>query len=152
GNGPYLLTTWKPNTLLEMESNPEYWDADNVQIHRISLQIGGAEPTDVRSFLNGEAAIVKEEGPCRARELELQEAGSRVAGYTTFYLQAMWGGHPAIQDQRVRRASSMAIDREAIAASDPVLEPGGSLIPDSVPGWSDELAVPYDVDGARALL
>src|SRR5699024_4660854 len=152
GNGPYLLTTWKPNTLLEMESNPEYWDADNVQIHRISLQIGGDEPTNVLAFRNGELDVVKVEGPTLAGDPELQEAVSRVDGYTTFYLQTMWGGHPAIQDQRVRRAISMAIDREAIAASDPVLEPGGSLIPDSVPGWSDELAVPYDVDGARALL
>src|SRR5690625_265475 len=124
GNGPYLLTTWKPNTLLEMESNPEYWDADNVQIHRISLQIGGDEPTNVLSCRNGELDIVKVEGPTLAGDPELQEAVSRVDGYTTFYLQTMWGGHPAIQDQRVRRAISMAIDREAIAASDPVLEPG----------------------------
>src|SRR5699024_7867928 len=152
GNGPYLLTQWDPTAVLEMEANPEYWDADNVQVQRISIQLGGDQPTNVLSFRGGELDIVGLDGPTLAGDPELEEALSRVDGYATPYLQSKWGGHPAIQDQRVRRAISMAIDREALAASDPGLEPGGSLIPDSVPGWSDELAVPYDVDGARALL
>jgi len=152
GNGPYLLTQWDPTAVLEMEANPEYWDADNVQVQRISIQLGGDQPTNVLSFRGGELDIVGLDGPTLAGDPELEEALSRVDGYATHYLQSMWGGHPAIQDQRVRRAISMAIDREALAASDPGLEPGVSLIPDSVPGWSDELAVPYDVDGARALL
>src|SRR5699024_26813 len=116
GNGPYLLTQWDPTAVLEMEANPEYWDADNVQVQRISIQLGGDQPTNVLSFRGGELDIVGLDGPTLAGDPELEEALSRVDGYATHYLQSMWGGHPAIQDQRVRRAISMAIDREALAA------------------------------------
>src|SRR5690625_7326507 len=46
----------------------------------------------------------------------------------------------------------MAIDREAMTATNAGIVAAGSLIPDSVPGWSEELLVPFDPDGARALL
>lgn len=152
GNGAYVLTTWDPTTRIDMEANPEYWDADNVDVPRITIQLGGDQPTQVLTFQNGDLDIVRVSGESLLGAPDLEEALSRVDGYSTFYLQTMWGGHEAIQDQRVRRAISMVIDREALAASDPGIEPGGALIPDSVPGWSEELLIQRDVDGARALL
>ena len=152
GNGPYLLTQWDPTTVVEMKANPEYWDADNVQVQHITVQLGGDAPTNVLSFRNSDLDIISVSGTALQGDPELEESVSRVDGYATHYLQTMWGGHPAIQDQKVRQALSLAIDREALAASDPGLQSGVSLIPDSVPGWSDELATPFDVDAAKALL
>lgn len=152
GNGPYLLKSWDPNTLIAMEANPEYWDADNVQVQWIDHQLGGDQPTQVLTFQSGELDIVGVSGESLAGAPELEEKVKRVDGYSVFYLQSMWGGHEAIQNQKVRRAVSMAIDREALAAADPGITPGGSLVPDSVPGWSEDLVTPFDPDGARALL
>src|SRR5690625_7621832 len=46
----------------------------------------------------------------------------------------------------------MAIERYSITATNADIVAAGSLIPDSVPGWSEELLGPFDPDGARALL
>lgn len=152
GNGPYVLTAWTPNSTLEMEKNPEYWDADNVQVERITVQLAGELTTQTLSFRSGELDIIGVTGETLQTDPELEEATVRVDGYSTFYLQAMWGGHDALRDQRVRRALSMAIDREALTATNAGITAAGSLIPDSVPGWSEELLVPFDPDGARARL
>lgn len=152
GNGPYVLTNWVPNSTLEMEKNPEYWDADNVQVQRITVQLSGELTTQTLSFRNGELDIIGVTGETLQTDPDLEESTVRVDGYSTFYLQSMWGGHEAIQDQQVRRAISMAIDREALAATNAGIVAAGSLIPDSVPGWSEELVAPFDPDGARALL
>lgn len=151
GNGPYVLTQWEPNTIIEMEKNPEYWDADSVAVSNISVQLGSDPTASVLSFRGGELDIVKISGSALTSDPDLEASVTEVGGYSTFYLQSMWGGHEAIKDQRVRRALSMAIDREALANS-PGLQPGLTLMPDSVPGWSEEIAIAYDVDGARALL
>jgi len=152
GNGPYVLTDWVPNSTLEMEKNPEYWDADNVQVQRITVQLAGELTTQTLAFRNDELDIIGVTGETLQTDPDLEESAVRVDGYSTFYLQSMWGGHEAIQDQRVRRAISMAIDREAMTATNAGIMAAGSLIPDTVPGWSDELLVPFDPDGARALL
>lgn len=76
-----------------------------------------------------------------------------IHGYTCLYLQLMWGGHEAARDARVRRALSMAINREEMASLNSLDEAGVSLIPGNVvPGWDDSIAIPYDVEGARALM
>ena len=104
------------------------------------------------AFQNDDVDILEVIGSSLIGAPKLEEALTRIDGVGTHHLQVMWGGRPAIQDQRVRRAVSMAIDREALVANDPGLEAGGSLVPDSVPGWTEELSVQYDPEGARALL
>src|SRR5699024_7780103 len=42
--------------------------------------------------------------------------------------------------------------RDALAALSEGRQPGTALIPNVVPGWSVEFAVPFDVDGAKELL
>src|SRR5699024_11927937 len=113
GNGPYLLTQWDPTAVLEMEANPEYWDADNVQVQRISIQLGGDQPTNVLSFRGGELDIVGLDGRTLAGDPGLEEALSRVDGYATHYLQSRAGRHSATQAQGVRRVMWLGSERQA---------------------------------------
>src|SRR5699024_1137161 len=107
--------------------------------------------TNLLAFRNDELDVISVSASTVQNDPELQESVVSVEGYGTSYLQAMWGGHEAIRDESVRRALSLAIDREAIADVS-AGQPATALIPDVVPGWSEELAVPFDVDAARALL
>ena len=65
-------------------------------------------------------------------------------------------GHPALRDRRVRRALSMAVDKQRMI--DVVLlglgRPGLTLIPEGLGDWynRDLVDYPFDVEGARALL
>ena len=152
GNGPFNPSSWEPNSALVLDANPEYWDADAVEVGRIEIRLASDGPTNVLAFRGGDLDVITVGASSVQNDPELQEAVVQVDGYGTSYLQTMWGGHEAIRDARVRRALSMAIDREAITAVAEGRQPGTALIPDVGPGWSDELAVSFDVDGARALL
>lgn len=151
-NGPYLLTAWDPTTQIAMEKNPDYWDADNVDVDSIAIQLGGDQPTNILAFNAGELDVTGAGPEAIAGDPSLEEKLTEVPGYACHYLQTMWGGHEAIRDQRVRRALTMAIDREAFTENRPGMEAAGTLMPSSVPGWSEELMVPFDPDGAKKLL
>ncbi|MGP9708531.1 peptide ABC transporter substrate-binding protein [Brachybacterium sp. AOP24-D1-21] len=151
-NGPFRMTQWDPTTVLEMEKNPEYWDADNVDIDHVTLQLGGDLPTNVLAFSAGEMDVIGVDGVTLNGDPSLEEKLTKVDGYACHYLQTMWGGHDAIRDQKVRQALSMAIDRGALTENDPGKEAAGTLVPSSVPEWSEDLMIPFDPDGAKALL
>lgn len=151
GNGAYVPVSWEPNSSLVMEANPEYWDADSVGIGQIDLRLASDAPTNLLAFRNDDLDVITVSASTVERDPELQESVVTVEGYGTSYLQAMWGGHEAIRDDRVRRALSLAIDREMITEVS-AGQPGTALIPDVVPGWSKELAVSYDVEAAKDLL
>lgn len=152
GNGAYIPVSWEPNSSLVLDANPEYWEADTVEVGRIDLRLASDGPTNVLAFRGGDLDVISVGASSVQNDPELQESVVQVDGYGTSYLQAMWGGHDAIRDARVRRALSMAIDRDAITSLAEGSQSGTALIPDVVPGWSDELAISFDVDGARALL
>lgn len=153
GNGPYVPASWNPTSSLRLESNEEYWDYDSLQLHSIEFVLG-MDPTAAQvSFQSGDLDItdaneVAEEDPNLADNLVT------VDGFSVHHLRFMYGGHEAMRDARVRRALSMAIDREAIVSLRPTAsEVGTSLVPGNVvEGWDESLAVEYDVDGARALM
>jgi len=153
GNGAYVPDVWEPTTQLRMVANKSYWDYDNVGVETVDLALGLDGTAAMASFSSGELdAAVASASVLDARE-DLEEARMDIEGYTCRYLQLMWGGHEAAEDPRVRRALSMAIDREAIASLSSVDEAGVSLIPGNVvEGWDQSIAIPYDVEAARELM
>ena len=152
GNGAYVPVEWEPTTLLRMEANESYWDVENVGVQTVELAIGLDGTATLASFEAGELDVVSADPITVSQRPELEDYRNPVLGYSLIYLQRMWGGHPAGGDDRVRRALSMAIDREALTAASPD-EAGLSLIEGSVvPGWDESIAIPYDVDSARDLM
>src|SRR5699024_6624459 len=115
GNGAFVPVSWEPNSALVMDANPEYWDADAVEVGRIDMRLGSDAPTNVLAFRGGDLEIIAVSGSTVQTDADLKESVVQVDGYGTTYLQAMWGGHRAIEDPRVRRALSMAVDRDALA-------------------------------------
>ncbi|SEE91784.1 ABC transporter substrate-binding protein [Ruania alba] len=152
GNGAYVPTSWAPTSSLVLQANPNYWDREAVSVGTIEMRLGGDSATNLVAFKSGELDVVTVSASSVQNDEDIQDRLVDVSGYGTSYLQRMWGGHPALTDARVRRALSMAIDREALAAVGGGSVAGTSLVPNVVPDWSDELAIGYDVDGARSLL
>lgn len=152
GSGAVLPKVWVPNSTLLLAKNESYWDADSVALDEIDLRLGGDPAANALAFKAGELDFVRLGGEVIKNDPELTNKVKKVDGYRVAYLQAMWGGHPAIQDVRVRQALSMSIDREALAALDGYSQAGTSLIPSVVPGWSEDQAVAYEPERARRLL
>ena len=59
-----------------MKKNPEYWDADNVQVERITVQLAGDAPTQTLSFRSGELDIIGVSETTLQTDPELEEPPS----------------------------------------------------------------------------
>lgn len=156
GNGAFVPVTWAPTSSIRMVANESYWDYENVGVGEVEMVLGMDGTASMVSFSSGDIDATTANAYTIEEREDLLDSMVQVEGYTMRYLQLMWGGHEAGRDSRVRRALSMAIDREAISAAggpEGSDVPGRSLLPgNAVPGWDESIAIDYDVDAARQLM
>ena len=155
GNGAFSLTEWSPNARITVAKNPHYWDAAQNQLEQVVFF-----PTD-----NPDA----EERAFRAGQLHLTFGlpVEKIAGYRertpeqlrldpflqTYFLRFNVTRAP-LDNPKVRRALSLAIDRAVIAQH--VLRdsrmPALHLTPPNCAGYTSRATVETDVATARRLL
>jgi peptide/nickel transport system substrate-binding protein len=171
GTGPYRFVAWSPGERILLERNAAYW--------------GGAEPWSgvairfirspaarVAALLSGDLDIIDAlpTSDIARIERDARFQVTRTVANRNMYVfvdhleraspfVADRQGRPLPQnpfrDLRVRRAVSMAINREAIVARvmDGAAEATGQVMPRDWFGWTDTLPPPaHDPDGARRLL
>jgi oligopeptide transport system substrate-binding protein len=117
-NGPFVLKEWKPNTVLVVARNPQYWDAGRVRLNEIHFHPLEDSSTEERAFRSGQLHVTyglpfsKLESYRQRHAPELQLTPILRTNFVSFSTQ-----RPPFNDARVRRAFSLAIDRERLAAS-----------------------------------
>jgi len=156
GNGAFVPTEWTVNTKIVLGPNPEYWDAANVKLAGIEVQLIEGENTQAAAaYEAGEVDLVGlpladliryQADPALAQELHAATGGS------VGYLATLRSKNPILEDTNIRKALAMSIDRETIAGVNPATRPGPQLVPDSLVGWADADNIPYDVEGAKQIL
>lgn len=116
GNGPYVLAERVPQSYVKLVKNPRYRDAASVRIDEVywhpTQDLGAA----FRRFRAGEMDVVLNVAPddlgwIRANQPEALHTGPIHATY----LLVLNVARKPLDDVRVRRALSLAIDRDAIA-------------------------------------
>jgi len=113
-NGPYRLAGRWLRDRVRVERNPAYWDAAAVAIPRIDYLAAESPTTLLNLFLTGEAdwitRIPRDVGPALAADP--RTSASRRAGpsFEIVFFRANVG-RPPLDDPRLRRALSLAIDR-----------------------------------------
>ncbi len=115
-NGPFSLAEWRPNAYIRLKRNPQFYDAANVPADEVMHYPVTAATTAMRRYAAGEIDFVLTFPPDqmqRARE----EFGSQVKvdqglGIEVLAFNTRSG---VTRDPRVRRALSLALDREALA-------------------------------------
>jgi len=154
-NGPFVLQEWKSGESMTFDRNPRYYGRreGNVQRVQISLQ---PEPESVLQLYEQDQLDIVGLSPRvinRARHLHAGEYVS-LPSPSTYYL-AFDVTHPPFDNVPVRRAFSLATDKEGLAD---VAHRGfsfpatGGLVPPGVPGHSPDSGLPYDPEAARQLL
>jgi ABC-type oligopeptide transport system substrate-binding subunit len=115
-NGAYMLEDWKPSSHIRIVKNPNYWNAGKVAIDAVEFDPTENEATVLKRYRAGEFDIIidglpndqlgwlKENLP---KELHL--APQAVVAYYTFNTTK-----PPFNDQRVRQALAMAVNREVL--------------------------------------
>ncbi|MEP6662509.1 MAG: peptide ABC transporter substrate-binding protein [Verrucomicrobiota bacterium] len=155
GNGPFVLKEWKLNSHILVEKNPKYWDAKNVRLNKIYFYPTESYDTEERMFRAGQLHTIRE---CPQ---------AKIAGYvknhpdliniypllTTYYYRFNTK-RPPFNDQRVRLALTMAIDRKSIVEN---VTRGGqlpafNLTPPDTGGYTSAAKISENVKKARQLL
>jgi oligopeptide transport system substrate-binding protein len=159
-NGPFRITKWEHNHVIEVEKNPYYWDRDKVKLDKIVFDMIADNTTEMMMFENGELDWGQHPPAAELDRLKSKGEVTFIPTAGTFYLRINTTRKP-FNDPRVRKALALAIDRDAIVK----ITKGGEQpatgyvpfgIPDATPG-SDFRKVggdllKYDPDEAKKLL
>ncbi len=115
-NGPFVLERWVPNAYLRLRRNPRFFAAERVRLDAVHHYPVENPVTMVRRFQSGGLDLVYVLPPERV-EWAKREFGSavRVGRGTANEVLVFNTRRGPTADRRVRRALSMAMDREAIA-------------------------------------
>lgn len=114
-NGPFIITRWDFKSRIRLERNPHYWDAASIRIASIDAHV--IENTNA-ALVAYETGAVDYIGPLeRGAARSLRDAGRRDFHIgprfgTTFYRVNC--KRPPLDNPDLRKALSLAIDREAL--------------------------------------
>ncbi|MBX3424881.1 MAG: peptide ABC transporter substrate-binding protein [Pirellulales bacterium] len=156
-NGPYrqLFRRYRDRTRLIRSET--YWDRDNVALETVDVLAVDSIYTALNLYLTGEADWIHE-APPNALRVMLEENPPRddlnpAPMLNTYYYLLNVRREP-LDDVRVRRALSMAIDREEICTKILAVgeQPALSLVPPGLPGYDPPETPGYDPAAARQLL
>lgn len=139
-NGPFVLERWVPNAYLRLRRNPRFWGAAQVKLDAVHHYPVENPMTMVRRFQSGGLDLVYVVPPERVewakRELGTQMRVGRGVSNEVLVFNTKRG---PTADARVRRALSMAIDRETIARS-VIAFPGvdaWGYVPPGIGNWGE---------------
>ena len=115
-NGPYVLAEWIHNDHIVLQKNPNWWDADDVQIERIYGLMISDEAMAFAMYEANELDGVRvpledmdrlRSDPLRSMELTIAPSGA-------IYFYGFTTNKPPMDDVLVRRALSAAVDRQGL--------------------------------------
>lgn len=170
GTGPYKLASREPDVKTVMTINEDYWGRDQfpMQVTEIVYTPIQNAATRVAAMLSGEVDFLQDmpvqdlDRVSGAEGLTVKQAPqNRVIffgmnmGSDDIEADNVEGKNP-LADVRVRKAMSMAINRDAIRQV--VMRgqsiPAGMIAPPFVNGWTEEMDAESstDVEGAKALM
>ncbi len=155
GNGAFRLEEWHPNEYIRLARNPHYWNTTNVKLDGIRFLPIDNEQTEERSFRAGDLHITS---TIPMQKIEKYRRDNPEAlhlhPYCGVYFYRMNVTRPPFDDQRVRRAFGMALDRDELAQN--VLKGGEApayhFTPPNTAGYNATARVHFDVARARELL
>ncbi|MBP3894238.1 MAG: peptide ABC transporter substrate-binding protein [Atopobiaceae bacterium] len=120
--GAFMLSDYLPGTAnLTVVKNPDYWDADRVQLEGITYQVVGSSDNALTAFKNDSLDVVMISGNQVAAAEEdaelsknLKVTGAGYMWYLTFSQTEKNAQGGMLANQNLRLAFSNAIDREAL--------------------------------------
>ncbi len=115
-NGAYVLKEWQVNNRIVIEKNPQYWDAANVQLTKVTYLPVEDGYADVKLYESGENDWVYQLPPGTYDKYKAQyPKEARNSPLIALRYYSYQTQDPAFKDVRVRKALSMVIDRDILA-------------------------------------
>ena len=172
GTGPYKFAEYIPNQRVVLKANYGYWGGEEPW-DKVTFKILSNPSARVAALLSGDVQMIETVPTADIAKLSGDKGfalADKVSNRVIYVHLNQWSDKAApfvfakdgkpldrnpFKDARVRKALSMAINRDAIA--DRVMEkkavPAGQLLPDVFYGTSRKLKpLKYDPEGAKKLL
>ncbi|MGH2535314.1 MAG: ABC transporter substrate-binding protein [Thermomicrobiales bacterium] len=156
GAGPYLFESWSPGADFVANANPTFWESGKPTIQRLTHRTIADSAALVNALQSGDIDGSLYPAPTLAQELEENPDLTLLVPPFTQPNGSFFNCREApLNDARVRRAIAMAVNVEEYVASSllGLGEAGlGPIAPDSWAFDADLAPIPYDPEGAQALL
>ncbi len=154
-NGAFNLSEWKLNRRIAMVKSDTYWDRDNVKLNGVVFYPTENIVSEERMFRVGQLHYTQSIPLDKIPVYQAMEDTPYVqAPYLGTYYYLINTNRPPVDDVRVRKALSMAIDRVKLNAT--VLQksnvPAYSITPPDTLGYYPPKLFDYDPEQARQLL
>lgn len=155
GTSYFKFDEWEPGEYVRLVRNDDYWD-DPALLDSVVFKVVKEDLTRVAEIETGESHISDPLSPSDVAQIEssdemsVNEQGSVSLSYIGFNM-----AKEPFDDERVRQAISMAIDKEQIIDGiyDGFGEPAIGPIPPDVFGYDDSVSgLDHDIEKAKELL
>lgn len=156
-SGPFRIDSWTPQQEMVLVRNERYWDQTRPYLDRVVLRFVPDAASLVTQLLSGELDFIPQVAPNDAVRIRERPDLTVVSYWSNLYVFAAWNAsRPLFADPEVRRALTLAIDRQAIVDT---LLPGDSgrtgISPFIQSVWAHDKTLrpwPYDPAEARRIL
>ena len=156
-SGPFRIASWKPQQEMVLVRNERYWEKDRPYLDRVILRFIPDAGNLLSQFLNGELDFIPQVSPSDATRIQANPGLELVSFWSNLYVVVAWNNsRPLFADPEVRRALTLAIDRQAIVDT---LLPGGTgrvgISPILQAVWAHDKTLkpwPFDPVEARRIL
>jgi oligopeptide transport system substrate-binding protein len=155
-NGAFVLAAHHFRYFYDLEKNPRYWDAASVRINEIHVPMVESYNTTLNLYRGGEFDWIGSNASLPSEfmnHLERFDDFAR-APYGSVYFYWINTKAPPLDNPKLRRALSLAIDRQSLVDNVARAEqtPSADLVPDGLAGYQGLHTPLFDPEEARAML
>jgi peptide/nickel transport system substrate-binding protein len=156
-NGPFRIEQWVKGQTLTLVPNEEYYEKGKPYLQKVIFKIIPDQVTLLTQIRSGEIHCMESIPYAEVERLRASNPELQIYDYETrAYIFIGWnGGHPLFENRNVRRALTMAIDRQLIIDNLTygfAKECTGPFVPLIWAYNPDIEPLPCDPDGAREIL
>jgi oligopeptide transport system substrate-binding protein len=128
-NGPFKLVEWKQEQSWKLVKNPDYWDAGSVKLDEVNVYVVKDPTTGANLYESNtiDRVILSTSYVDQYKDSE-EFSLNKQAGLVFLRFNH---NHPVLKNENIRRAVSMAIDRQGL--TDVILKDGSSPLFGVVP-------------------
>ncbi len=155
GNGPFVLTDWQPNKQISVSKSTTYWDRRTVKLNAIHFYPIGDHTIEEHAFRSGQLHVTGTVPIDRISYYKTRHPERlRLDPYLGCYYYLFNVNRPPLDNPKVRRALSLAINRDQITkfVTRADEEPAYNFTPPNTGGYTATAKIGGTLDDARALL
>jgi oligopeptide transport system substrate-binding protein len=156
-NGPFNVQFRRIRDRIRMVKSDTYWDRDHVRLNVVDALAVESNATALNLFMTGKADWIQTVPPAALRIMLRQDPPRNdlnPAPYLGSYYYMLNTTRKPLDDVRVRKALSLALDREEICTKIMAAGeiPAYGLVPPGIPGYEGQQCSGEDLEEARRLL